>query len=182
MQLRMIIRNDARIRTPRALTGRLRCLRPLRYAAFSAAMATATVAYASPALVGNSSGTAISKAAVATTAVPGYWLVASDGGIFSFGGVPFYGSMGGKTLNQTVVGLASTPDGKGYWEDARDGGIFAFGDAPFYGSMGGKPLNQPVVGMASDRVTGGYWEVAADGGIFAYNAPFLGSMGCKALD
>src|SRR5207247_224825 len=25
---------------------------------------------------------------------PGYWLVASDGGVFSFGGVSFYGSTG----------------------------------------------------------------------------------------
>ncbi len=32
--------------------------------------------------------------------VPAYWLVASDGGIFSFGGTKFYGSMGGKPLNQ----------------------------------------------------------------------------------
>jgi hypothetical protein len=39
-----------------------------------------------------------------------------------------------------------------------------------------------VVGMAADGATGGYWEVASDGGIFAFNAPFLGSMGGKALN
>ncbi len=27
----------------------------------------------------------------------GYWLVASDGGIFTFGDAPFYGSAGGLT-------------------------------------------------------------------------------------
>ena len=45
----------------------------------------------------------------------GYWLVASDGGIFTFGDAAFYGSEGGAQLVAPVVGMASTPDGKGYW-------------------------------------------------------------------
>ena len=60
----------------------------------------------------------------------GYWLVASDGGIFSFGDAQFYGSTGAIHLNQPIVGMAPTPDGRGYWLVASDGGIFAFGDAP----------------------------------------------------
>ena len=36
----------------------------------------------------------------------GYWEVASDGGIFSFGDAKFYGSMGGKPLNAGIVGVA----------------------------------------------------------------------------
>ncbi|MGO8871759.1 MAG: hypothetical protein ACLQPH_10235 [Acidimicrobiales bacterium] len=79
----------------------------------------------------------------------GYWEVASDGGIFSFGDAGFHGSMGGTPLNQPIVGMASTPDGNGYWEVASDGGIFSFGDAGFHGSMGGTRLNQPIVGMGS---------------------------------
>ena len=79
---------------------------------------------------------------------PGYWEVASDGGIFAYGAAGFYGSMGGHPLNQPVVGMAATPSDHGYWEVASDGGIFAFGDAGFYGSMGGHPLNRPIVGMA----------------------------------
>ncbi len=79
----------------------------------------------------------------------GYWLVASDGGVFSFGDAHFYGSMGGKPLNKPIVGLAPTPDGHGYWLVASDGGVFSFGDANFYGSMGGKPLNVSVVGISS---------------------------------
>jgi hypothetical protein len=112
----------------------------------------------------------------------GYWTVASDGGVFTFGDAQFFGSMGGKALNEPVVGMASTPSGDGYWEVASDGGIFSFGDAGFYGSMGGKPLNKPVVGMASDPETGGYWEVASDGGVFSFNAPFLGSAGDLRLN
>ncbi len=39
----------------------------------------------------------------------GYWEVASDGGIFSFGGASFYGSEGGKPLNAPIVGIAAPP-------------------------------------------------------------------------
>jgi len=112
----------------------------------------------------------------------GYRMVAGDGGVFDFGSAQFYGSMGGKPLNQPVVASAATPTGNGYWEVASDGGIFSFGNAQFHGSMGGKPLNKPVVGMAADPATGGYWEVASDGGIFSFDAPFYGSMGGKPLN
>jgi hypothetical protein len=112
----------------------------------------------------------------APTATPGYWTVASDGGVFAFGGAPFYGSTGGIKLNEPIVGMASTPDHKGYWLVASDGGIFAFGDAQFYGSTGGITLNRPIVGMAVTPDGGGYWLVASDGGIFAFgDAPYLGS-------
>jgi hypothetical protein len=36
----------------------------------------------------------------------GYWLVASDGGIFTFGDAGFYGSMGGQPLDQPIVGMS----------------------------------------------------------------------------
>jgi len=121
--------------------------------------------------------------APSTPSVPAYWLVASDGGIFSFGGLGFYGSTGGMPLNRPVVGMASTPDSKGYWLVASDGGIFNYGDAKFYGSTGAITLNRPVVAMAPTANGAGYWLVASDGGIFAYaNAQFYGSMGGKPLN
>ena len=79
----------------------------------------------------------------------GYWLVASDGGVFSFGDARYGGSMGDRSLNKPVVGMAATPDGGGYWLVASDGGIFSFGDAPFYGPTSSPRLNAPVVGMAA---------------------------------
>jgi hypothetical protein len=120
------------------------------------------------------------------SAVPSYWAVASDGGVFAFGGLPFYGSMGGRHLNAPMVGIAPTEvaagaDGKGYWTVASDGGVFSFGAAPFRGSMGSVRLNRPMVGITSDPSTGGYWTVASDGGVFAFDAPFLGSMGGRPL-
>ncbi len=36
----------------------------------------------------------------------GYWLVASDGGIFAFGTAGFYGSTGAAVLNKPIVGMA----------------------------------------------------------------------------
>jgi hypothetical protein len=113
----------------------------------------------------------------------GYWLVASDGGMFSYGGAQFRGSAGGTKLNRPVVGMAATASGHGYWLVATDGGIFAYGDAPFVGSAGAARLNQPIVGMAATPSGRGYWLVAADGGIFAYgDAPFVGSAGATRLN
>jgi hypothetical protein len=67
----------------------------------------------------------------------GYWLVASDGGVFSFGDARFHGSTGGIVLNQPVVGMAAAAGGNGYWLVASDGGLFSFGDARFFGSAAG---------------------------------------------
>ena len=87
----------------------------------------------------------------------GYWLVATDGGIFSYGDATFYGSTGSIRLNRSIVGMAATPDGHGYWLVATDGGIFSYGDATFYGSTGAIRLDEPIVGMAptaDGRATG----------------------------
>jgi hypothetical protein len=123
--------------------------------------------------------------AVTMAATPdghGYWVTDSDGGVFTFGDAKFFGSIGGRRLNQPIVGMAVTPDGGGYYLVAADGGVFSFGDAAFAGSMGGKPLNRPIVGMAVDPVHGGYWMTASDGGIFSFGgAAFRGSLGGKHL-
>ena len=74
---------------------------------------------------------------VGMTATPsgrGYWLVASDGGVFSFGDAHFSGSTGAKHLNQPVVAMIGTHSGQGYWLLAADGGVFSFGDARYFGS------------------------------------------------
>ncbi len=117
---------------------------------------------------------------VADAATGGYWLVASDGAVFTFD-AGFFGSAGALPLAAPIVGMAATPDDGGYWLVASDGGVFAYGDARFFGSMGAVHLTRPVVGMAVDAATGGYWLVAADGGVFAFDAPFAGSAGALAL-
>jgi hypothetical protein len=110
----------------------------------------------------------------------GYWLAASNGGVFTFGGAQFYGSAGNLVLNKPIVGMAATPGGGGYWLVASDGGVFSFGDAQFYGSTGNLVLNKPIVGMAATPNGGGYWLVASDGGVFTFgDARFYGSLGAS---
>lgn len=98
---------------------------------------------------------------VASVAVPnglGYYLVGADGGVFTFGGAQFWGSIPelqagvkytanaqsgmpeqGTTekmgeLQQPIVGVMCH-DAKGYALVAADGGVFAFGDFKFEGSV-----------------------------------------------
>ena len=120
-------------------------------------------------------------------ATHGYWLVGSDGGIFSFGTAGFHGSTGSIHLQRPIVGITPTADRNGYWLVASDGGIFAFGDAGFYGSIPGAglhpagsglphSLNAPIVGMVPSSDGGGYFMVSSDGGVFAFgDAGFAGS-------
>ena len=106
----------------------------------------------------------------------GYWLVAADGGIFTFGDAGYFGSTGAIRLNKPIVGMAATKDGQGYWLVASDGGIFTFGDATFFGSTGAIRLNEPIVGMAATKDGGGYMMVASDGGVFTFgDSGFFGS-------
>jgi hypothetical protein len=126
-------------------------------------------------------GRSVTLNAVAVARTPtarGGWVASSDGGVFTFGDAPFYGSMGGTKLNQPIVGMAATPTGHGYWLVARDGGVFAFGDARFAGSTGNLRLNKPILAMAASPTGHGYWFVASDGGVFSFgDARFSGSLG-----
>ena len=113
----------------------------------------------------------------------GYYMAASDGGVFTFGNLPYCGSAASLALNRPVVGIAATPNAGGYWLVASDGGIFTFGNAGFYGSTGGMHLNAPIVGMAATPDGAGYYLVAADGGIFTFgDAQYQGSMGNVRLN
>jgi hypothetical protein len=76
----------------------------------------------------------------------GYWLVAADGGVFSYGDAKFFGSIAGST---TVVDMASTSDGLGYTVVGSGGQLFAFGDAPVMTSP--SPVNGPLVAITGLR-------------------------------
>ena len=112
----------------------------------------------------------------------GYWLVAADGGVFTYGDAGFYGSEGASGVRTPFVGIARTPDGHGYWVAGVRGNVYPFGDAM---QLGGCPaaMNAPVVGIAATPKGMGYWLVAADGGVFSLgDASFYGSMGGKPLN
>jgi hypothetical protein len=110
------------------------------------------------------------------TATQGYWLVARDGGIFSYNR-SFFGSTGSLQLNKPIVGMATTNDGNGYWMVGADGGIFAFGDAPYVGSLPARHISvSDVVAIVSDPSTDGYYIIGADGSVWNFNVPQLGDL------
>ncbi len=114
-----------------------------------------------------------------------YWQVASDGGIFSFGGARFFGSMGGRPLNKPVVGNGRrrpTATATGRWR--RTAASSASARAPILRVAGaGSTSTAPIVGMAATPDGKGYWLVASDGGIFCFgDAMFFGSMGGDHLN
>jgi len=98
---------------------------------------------------GDASGRALCGAIRPESGAPpgGYYLVATDGGIFNYGDAVFRGSRGGQPLAKPIIGMATT--GGGYYLVASDGGVFSYGDAPFLGSTGGVKLVAPIVGMAT---------------------------------
>jgi len=74
---------------------------------------------------GSTGGMTLNKPVVAmasTSDSAGYWLVATDGGIFSFGDAKFFGSTGAMTLNEPVVGMArpKPAPATGWWRPTGD--------------------------------------------------------------
>lgn len=97
-----------------------------------------------------------------------YIEVCADGGVFGFGGAPFYGSDAAHPLNSPIVAACVTPTGKGYWLVAADGGVFTHGDAHYAGSAADKPLNKPIIGFAPSATGNGYLLIGGDGGTFTF--------------
>ncbi len=82
----------------------------------------------------------------ATPSGNGYWLVAKDGGVFTFGDATFHGSAVDSPMLRSSALLppqAEVATGSGQ----SDGGIFTFGNAPFNGSAVGD-TTAPIVGIA----------------------------------
>jgi hypothetical protein len=120
------------------------------------------------------------KATPSAAAGGGYYVLGSDGGIFTFGAAPFLGSVPGLNLSSkvTALRLSATRTGKGYRILGADGGIFTFGDAEFLGSVPGLGLrNVRALDLQPTQSGKGYWVLGADGGVFSFgDADFYGSL------
>ena len=91
----------------------------------------------------------------------GYWIVAANGAVGTFGAAPVWGSMAGTHLNAPMVGVAAVPyttvcginaggtNPAGFWLGAADGGMFGFGDAGFKGTASTTHLAAPIVAIAA---------------------------------
>lgn len=97
-----------------------------------------------------------------------YGLVATDGGVFSFGDATFYGSIGATKVTSPIVALASTLDGKGCWLISATGKVFSYGDATNYGSLASSDYVSPISGISVTNDGLGYWLIAQNGGVYAY--------------
>ena len=98
----------------------------------------------------------------------GYVLVASDGGTFTFGSAPFYGSLGGIPLKNPIAAATTTPGDTGYWFSDNAGEVSAFGQASYYGSAP-SGSGAPVVGMAEATGTGTFVGAAYPSGSYGYD-------------
>ena len=108
----------------------------------------------------------------------GYWLVGSDGGVFSYGDAKFQGSRAGQPMNKPMAGIAADPYGGGYWLVGEDGGVFTYGEGMlFLGShpQYPDPLPSPVIDIEATANGGGYWLVTRQGEVYAFgNAGYHG--------
>jgi uncharacterized protein YkwD len=121
---------------------------------------------------------------MATTATGnGYWLVAGDGGIFTFGNARFRGAAPTPFFAPRIVGIATTPSGNGYWIANADGGTLAFGDARPFGTQMA-PAGSDVVAIAASPRSG-YWVATRDGTVgtatSTLTSPSSGSTGPRAI-
>jgi len=77
--------------------GRRRAVRRVLVGIVAASLLTTVLVVAGATSI-RKADAAVSNVAPASRPDPAYYLVASDGGIFDFGGAPFFGSMGGTPL------------------------------------------------------------------------------------
>ena len=98
----------------------------------------------------------------------GYFMVAADGGTFSFGSAPFYGSLGGLPLRNPIVAAAANYVGNGYWFTDDAGLVSNFGYAEYDGSAP-SPLNRPIVGMAKGPGNGTFEGDPYPPGAYGYD-------------
>jgi len=102
----------------------------------------------------------------------GYWLLSNQGGVYSYGGAPFYGSAAGQSYfnGQTAIAMTVDPAGTGYWIMSANGGIYSYGSAPFYGSAAGQSyFNGHIAASLADTADGGgYYILSTDGGVYSY--------------
>lgn len=122
-----------------------------------------------------------------TNAPQGYWLLGSDGGVFSFGAAHYYGrgrypatscdtaECTAVPMSGKPVAMASAPTGNGYRILGADGEVMGLNATVCPYASGTTRPAAPMVAMA-DANGNGYWMAGADGGVFsACGAGFYGS-------
>lgn len=130
------------------------------------------------------------RAAAQGDDVRGYRLYASDGGVFTFGDLPFQGSLGefdgsraegcysgeggsGVRFFPDCEDAAAHPDGNGYWLVDGHCAVFAFGSARDLGQPSTNPESNVIGAPVGCSITAtpsgnGYWLMDGTGLVDAY--------------
>ncbi len=106
----------------------------------------------------------------------GYFMVASDGGVFAFGDARFEGSCPGiGGCSGAAVAVVPDASGNGYWVMTSTGSVYTFGDAANYGQPG--PQGSAITSAVATPNGDGYWILDAAGQVFPFgDAAGMGSL------
>ena len=106
----------------------------------------------------------------------GYFMVASDGGVFAFGDARFEGSCPGiGGCSGAAVAVVPDATGNGYWVITKTGNVYTFGDAVNHGAPGAQAASMTSAVATSNG--GGYWILDSAGQVFSYgNATPMGGL------
>jgi Subtilase family len=106
----------------------------------------------------------------------GYFMVASDGGVFAFGDAHFEGSCPGiGGCSGAAVAVMPDASGNGYWLVTATGHVYSFGDATFFGAPA--PQGASVTSAVRTPDGGGYWILFSNGEVFPFgDAKSLGGL------
>ncbi len=89
----------------------------------------------------------------------GYWILTSEGQVYSYN-APIFESSTPPYDGNSTIGIASLPSATGYVILSANGKIQAFGSSANYGSeSNAMPTGAMATSIAIDAATGGYWAV-----------------------
>ena len=114
----------------------------------------------------------------------GYWMLGSDGTVYSFGEAASHGSPA-VAAGRAAVDVEPTPSGRGYWVLDDSGAVSPFGDATGYGGVPTAVLGPGELPTSlSAAPTGqGYWVFTNRGRAVSFgDARFLGDVSTVPLN
>jgi hypothetical protein len=110
----------------------------------------------------------------------GYWMLASDGHVYGFGGAA---DLGSPWSIDGHVRITPTPTGNGYWVLHRSGLVDAFGDAADLGNGPTMPYPERYTTMAATPSGAGYWLFTDKGRVLRFgDATFYGDLAGTPLN
>jgi hypothetical protein len=137
-----------------------------------------------PVTVLGSGGAAPAPAPAPAGKKQGYWMVARNGAVFSFGDAPHLGDVQGMTQGMEAVDLEPAPSLNGYWVVTNTGNVYGFRDSGYYGGLNGQlTVGETVTSLSSTSTGKGYWLFTNKGRVAPFgDAKFLGDMSGSKLN